>query len=223
MTCRRARRHRCHNRIAPALVPPDISGFNPNNNDPLPFDGRGLLRTNGGFADVGAFEIQEDPPRLMFGTKAADALYGSVDNDHMIGGKGRDLLSGGAGTDTAVYKLGRKGKIDLRKTWAQKTGEGRDVLIGIENLTSGKRRQKLIGDENANLLQAGLGRDVLKGKQGDDFLKGGWGKDKIKGGQGSDTAIYSAKKGVKVNLSKSSWQKTGQGSHRGQNQSGIDC
>ena len=200
-----------HNRIAPALVPPDIAGFNPNNNDPLPFDGRGLLRTNGGFADIGAFEIQEDPPRLLSGTKAADALYGSVDNDRMIGGKGRDLLSGGAGTDTAVYKLGRKGKIDLRKTWAQKTGEGRDVLIGIENLTSGKRRQKLIGDENANLLQAGLGRDVLKGKQGDDFLKGGWGKDKIKGGQGSDTAIYSAKKGVKVNLSKSSWQKTGQG------------
>ncbi|PYG26362.1 calcium-binding protein [Pelagimonas varians] len=48
------------------------------------------------------------------------------------------------------------------------------------------------GDNNANVLRGGIGRDSLIGRSGNDSLIGGEGDDTLKGGWGDDTAVAGA-------------------------------
>jgi Ca2+-binding RTX toxin-like protein len=71
-------------------------------------------------------------------------------------------------------------------TTPQDTGQGRDRLIGIENLEAGSGNDRLIGDRAANRLVGNGGNDTLDGGGGNDTLLGGAGRDVLRGGNGND-------------------------------------
>lgn len=158
---------------------------------------------------------------VLNGAGGRDRLAGKVGDDLLFGGAGNDILDGGRGADTAVFDAG-KGAIvvDLRIAGAQKTGQGRDQLIGIENLTSAGGHDTLTGDARANVLIGGGGKDVLsglaghdtlQGGDGSDLLNGGAGDDILSGGSGNDTAVFVGADDIRVTLGLAGAQDTGQG------------
>lgn len=61
-----------------------------------------------------------------------------------------------------------------------------DVLIGVENVRTGRGDDTLIGDGAGNFFEGAGGNDVLDGVTGNDTLRGGDGDDTLKGGAGDD-------------------------------------
>lgn len=128
----------------------------------------------------------------LSGGAGDDHLAGDDNNDVLAGGDGDDLLDGGAGHD--YFHLSRPGRVDLRTTGAQDTGEGLDTLVGIEGVYGSGGDDRIIGDANANSLYgdrrsgpAGdAGDDYVNGGGGDDFLVGGRGLNRLYGGSGDD-------------------------------------
>ena len=112
---------------------------------------------------------------------------GGDGNDRLYGDKGNDELNGGDGIDT-VFFSGKSNVINLSKTTQQNTKDGKDTLIGIENVNAGSGNDKVYGSKGANILSGGKGNDLLVGGKGNDKLIGGKGKDifKLSTGKGYD-------------------------------------
>ena len=148
-------------------------------------DGRDILtgieNVNGGAGDD-----------IITGNKKANTLTGGTGDDTLNGGLGNDRLVGDAGSDTAVFSS-RANRINLNKTNRQNTRDGRDILIGIENVNGGGGNDVIKGNQIANTLTGGSGNDNLNGGSGDDTLNGGLGNDRLVGGAGSDTAVFSSR------------------------------
>ncbi len=143
---------------------------------------------------------------ILDGGRDGDILYGEEGDDTLIGGAGQDYMNGGEGTDTVVYQGSSSGvTVDLTNGTAtggdadgpaQIVGRGtvirHDIIVDVENVIGSFFDDRLIGDEQVN---------VLSGGSGDDTLTGGGGADILNGGAGSDTADYSdAEAGVRLNL-----------------------
>lgn len=133
-----------------------------------------------------------------------DFLYGGNGDDWLFGGGWTDHFDGGDGSDWVSYDgLTNAVRIDLKtgyvtfpgKTWA------RETMAGIENLVGTAFNDTLIGDGQANSLRGGAGNDNLYGGEGDDVLSGGRGSNYLSGGVGIDTADYSSRGAVRVDLS----------------------
>ncbi len=143
----------------------------------------------------------------LIGAGGHDRLEGGPGNDLIVAGSGNDILVGGggddvyrgdAGTDAVILGGSVPLTIDLRVTGLQKTGQGRDRFVGIENLTGGSKADVLKGNKAANMLSGGSGHDTiygldgndtLSGNAGDDLLDGGNGHDMLSGGAGSDRLV----------------------------------
>ena len=134
------------------------------------------------------------------GSSGDDSLIGGIGNDVLNGGSGSDVLAGGGGIDTAVFS-GANNTVNLGTTSSQGTGDGSDILIGIENVNGGSGKDTITGSSGANTLDGGSGNDTLNG---------GLGNDRLAGGSGADTAVFSSRNNT-VNLGTSSRQNTGDG------------
>jgi serralysin len=166
---------------------------------------------------------------ILDGGSGGDRLNGRDGDDILIGRSGSDTLTGGRGSDTARFVTASAVTVDLDLSGAQRTGEGRDTLSGIENLWGGTGSNRLWGDEGGNrlrgaeradllngrggddILEGRGGDDLLYGKDGNDRLTGGTGNDLISGGTGNDTAVFGGSVGVMVDLRVTTGQLTGQG------------
>ncbi|MCW1917747.1 hypothetical protein NX862_03200 [Rhodobacter sp. KR11] len=144
----------------------------------------------------------------LLGLAGDDGLYGGTGHDTLNGGMGDDLIFGGAGKDTAVFTGTAPLRVDLRLTEAQATGQGSDVLQGIENVIGAQGADWLHGNRVGNLLMGlqgndtldggfgrdtligGMGQDVLIGGPGDDRLEGGAQDDTLTGGEGADVFVF---------------------------------
>jgi Ca2+-binding RTX toxin-like protein len=69
------------------------------------------------------------------------------------------------------------------------TGEGSDVLTGIESLTGSSKNDSLTGSGVTNTLSGGSGADTLWGLEGADKLNGGGNADTLEGGSGNDAVV----------------------------------
>jgi hypothetical protein len=129
-----------------------------------------------------------------------DILDGRAGSDHLIGGTGNDsfpegaadgqgpdAIEGGPGSDTLFYAVSKKGvTIDLAKQTIDEPGVPADTISGIENATTTRGANTLIGDDGPNRLAGGTGPDKIFGAGGNDQLQGGLGPDTIDAGPGDD-------------------------------------
>jgi Ca2+-binding RTX toxin-like protein len=126
-----------------------------------------------------------DGPTLetIHGEEGDDVVAGGEGPDVLVGGPGDDTFVGGGGVDRVEYSGSTVPvTVDLSRTDAQSTGQGRDTLVGgIENVLGSVFSDSLIGDAAPN---------ELRGYFGDDTLVGGGGSDVLRGENGSDTASF---------------------------------
>ncbi|MBA4489966.1 pre-peptidase C-terminal domain-containing protein [Paracoccus sp. S1E-3] len=120
------------------------------------------------------------------GAGGNDMLNAAAGNDTLLGGLGNDTINGGAGVDWLVMTNNRGTAVDLVKTGAQSTGEGVDIILGIENVAGAGGNDRIFGSALANTLKGGNGNDLLDGRGGIDRLQGDDGRDTLRGGTGND-------------------------------------
>ncbi|NDY93005.1 Ig-like domain-containing protein [Ideonella livida] len=114
-----------------------------------------------------------------------DSLLGGNGSDRLEGGAGNDTMRGSAGSDTAVFGAASS-LIDLSTGTASGTGEGTDLLTGIESVIAGSGDDTVLGSAGHDSLNGGNGQDSLSGADGNDLLTGGTGADTLRGGAGND-------------------------------------
>ncbi|MBL8561978.1 MAG: hypothetical protein JNN06_06830 [Gemmobacter sp.] len=150
----------------------------------------------------------------LSGGKSADRLLGGSGADWLHGGLSDDVLRGGKGVDVASYIGGAAVRVSLTRHVAQDTGQGRDLLLGIEGLEGSGRGDHLSGNRGDNwlsgragkdrlsglagrdTLMGGSGADIVSGGSGNDWLSGGAGRDRLTGGRGADDFVYSSGRDV---------------------------
>jgi hypothetical protein len=139
---------------------------------------------------------------IITGGQGRDQLEGREGNDILVDGGGavgnEDTLIGGVGND--IYVVGLRGTSTI-----EAVGEGIDEVRtsqpiyelqpNVENLTmSDNAIHGLVGgNELANVLRGGTGRDDIFGRGGDDTIFGGAGTpNTLSGAQGNDTYVVEA-------------------------------
>ena len=138
----------------------------------------------------------------LTGGAGTDRLNGMGGDDTLVGGDGRDRLEGLAGNDVLRGGPGRDVvdysaffsvnllvgvHVDLRRGRA--TGDGADILAGLEDVLGSGFDDTIAGDREANALIGRGGRDRLSGGGGRDMLAGGAGRDLLSGDGGDDVLI----------------------------------
>ena len=138
----------------------------------------------------------------IFGDQGADRLEGGAGDDIIEGGDGDDVvivrnftgidvLDGGSGDD--ILRFDPNDSRDLSIFLSQ--GFVGDGLLGgqtfknFETIVTGRGNDRLLGNEQDNILGGGSGDDGLFGGDGDDELNGGADRDNLAGGLGADTLI----------------------------------
>ena len=121
----------------------------------------------------------------LSGGAGNDTISGAGGNDSIAGGAGNDVISGGAGEDVADY-AGVTSDLAINLATGVATGDGSDVLNGIEDANGGEGDDLIGGDKGNNILAGGGGNDVIGGGAGNDSLNGGTGNDTMTGGAGND-------------------------------------
>ncbi|MEQ1950727.1 calcium-binding protein [Mesorhizobium sp. CN2-181] len=187
----------------------------------------------------------------MFGQTGNDQLYGGADADRLYGGTGNDFLDGGTGLDTMEGGAGNDFYVvdAIGDVVIESAGQGTDTVFSylnsyklgdnLENLTAFATGDFIgIGNDLANVIETGAGKDAiggrggndvlisgagddqLHGEDGNDVLDGGAGRDRFEGGNGFDTISYaSADKGVRFALDGAF---AGTGDAEGDNQQGVE-
>jgi Ca2+-binding RTX toxin-like protein len=126
---------------------------------------------------------------FLFGGAGNDFLYGMAGDDYLIGGGhsvgGYNYLDGGVGTDTVYYGAETSNLyIDLSSysyTFIGSTYVLEDILVSIENITSGAGNDVLLGNNANNVLIGGSGSDYYCGRGGADSFALAYGD--VVGGQ----------------------------------------
>ncbi len=117
--------------------------------------------------------------QYVFGTSAAETLYGTNDHDLSLifdeifyGNGGADIIYAGGGNDWIWASVGDPSNVTF---YGQ---DGNDVLVGFDG------NDWLQGDNGNDVLIGGASNDTLEGGEGDDWLWGGGGNDVLRGGSG---------------------------------------
>ncbi|WP_232627910.1 calcium-binding protein [Methylobacterium sp. Leaf118] len=123
------------------------------------------------------------------GNSAANALTGNAGANRLDGGAGTDTMTGGAGDDT--YLVDNAGDRVI-----EATGGGRDAVATSVNftLTAGQEIEELrvlqsVGDGPINLTGNALAQTII-GNNGVNILNGGLGNDVLTGRGGADTFVF---------------------------------
>ncbi|HEX2029883.1 MAG TPA: peptidoglycan DD-metalloendopeptidase family protein [Actinomycetota bacterium] len=112
----------------------------------------------------------------LIGQGGPDTFKGGKKDDELAGGKGADHLRGGPGSDVAIFTSAKQA-VTANLDRGTATGQGNDVLLGIEWLFGSLFGDHLVGDAGPNVLFGDLGNDSLKGRGGEDVADGGGGAD----------------------------------------------
>ncbi len=155
-------------------------------------------------ARMDSYRLSANVENLIYAGSGAFSAWGNELDNRIVGGAGDDILrglggndviEGGLGNDTADYSQAAGGvAIRLDRGLAVSDGDGgADILISIENITGSAYDDLIFGDDAANVIRGGAGRDVLLGMGGDDIIEGGTGiSNELYGGLGDDVYILDA-------------------------------
>jgi SpoIID/LytB domain protein len=114
-----------------------------------------------------------------------DTICAGAGDDTIAAGGGGDWVNGQAGTDTIDFSASTD-PVDVTLKGLVATGQGSDVVKGIENVVGSPGDDRIIGNNKANRLEGGDGDDALRGRGGGDVIIGGPGADDLAGGLGPD-------------------------------------
>jgi len=124
----------------------------------------------------------------LVGNGVANVLNGGAGNDTLEGLGGADSFVGSAGTDTVSYANSAAGVVSSLTTVfaagpvvTQANDALGDTYSSIENMVGTGSADTLIGESGNNVIDAGVGDDILEGMDG---------ADQLIGGTGTDTASY---------------------------------
>lgn len=135
------------------------------------------------------------------GTRFADLVTGSSQDDSFILRQGNDTLNAGGGLDRVRYDRSGVGDVvvDLSNGRATGTWDGQafthvlnevEVVAGShtgnDNITGNEFGNDLTGNGGNDTISGGGGNDLLLGGDGNDVLLGGLGNDTLEGGAGDD-------------------------------------
>ncbi|HVL80204.1 MAG TPA: calcium-binding protein [Actinomycetota bacterium] len=127
-------------------------------------------------------------------------LTGTAFNDVLSGNALDNRLDGGAGQDIVTHR-GRTGPVTVNLATGTASGEGADVLLGIDHASGSEGNDTITGNGAANHLWGRGGNDQISGADGDDTISGGPGDDVLDAGLGVDNVSYEpSETGVTVNL-----------------------
>ncbi|MCA1749772.1 MAG: hypothetical protein LC634_09715, partial [Sphingomonadales bacterium] len=162
-----------------------------------------------GGADDDYLSGEEGDDRLDGGT-GDNQLYGGDRDDILYYSGGTSVYNGGNGSDTLSFEgvdeaLETSGSYAIKAHAYNSPSAGAyladDTLTSIDNLIGSRLRDKLWGNNDANVLEGRDGDDYLGGFDGADTLIGGPGADYLDGMDGLDTASYrTSRTGVDVSL-----------------------
>uniref|UniRef100_UPI00286C5FAE calcium-binding protein n=1 Tax=Sphingomonas sp. TaxID=28214 RepID=UPI00286C5FAE len=127
---------------------------------------------------------------LLFGRGGADTLIGGEGDDFLRGSDGADTLDGGNGWDrvssfVVAPTAGISFDLNIQGV-AQDTGQGMDVLMGIEHASGTTLNDVLTGNGGDNWLWDGADGDSTVAASGDDVISAGGGNDLVEVGNGND-------------------------------------
>ena len=147
---------------------------------------------------------------ILNGGNGDDELIGGSGNDTLIGGEGHDHHDGGGGNDTVSYEDSDQSvNVDLAAGLGLGGAAG-DTYTSIENVIGSDYNDRIEGNDVANVITAGAGRDYITDGGGNDtvyagadndIMYAGAGADKYYGGSGTDAVyFYHSDEGVTVDL-----------------------
>lgn len=135
--------------------------------------GRNILTGNNGDDD-------------LVGRSGDDTLSGNDGNDYLRGEADDDDISGGSGSDRVSFASApRRVRVNLGSSMA--TGEGTDMLIGIERVSGSQFDDFIVGSSAGDVVYAGDGIDTVEAGGGNDRVYGGDDKDYLYGQAGRDS------------------------------------
>ncbi|HVQ07468.1 MAG TPA: M10 family metallopeptidase C-terminal domain-containing protein [Allosphingosinicella sp.] len=143
--------------VYPTSLSTDITGTDYNeafNGDIAGLASGTALRFDGQGGDDHIYGF--DAGDTLLGGEGNDEIYAQAGNDNLTGGNGNDLLYGEGGTDVANF-AGSLTYIDTGLGWLVQSGEGNDILNGVEvAIDGGGQRNQLVGATGYATLQAAL-------------------------------------------------------------------
>ena len=134
---------------------------------------------------------------ILYGLDGDDTLNGYAGNDYLSGGTGDDIMRGNEGNDTYIVDSANDTVYETLDAGTDRVNAYVDYTLAanVENLylystatkgTGNNLDNVIVGNGNANTLNALDGNDTLQGKGGDDTLNGYAGNDTLYGGDGND-------------------------------------
>lgn len=127
------------------------------------------------------------------GTRLADVLVGSAENESFIGNGGNDTINGGGGIDRLRFDSGATISglsVDMTTGVATGSVQGRDDPAVTTPFTLSFSDIEFVrGSEANDTITGSRGADIIEGKGGADLLRGNVGNDSILAGAGNDTAF----------------------------------
>jgi Ca2+-binding RTX toxin-like protein len=140
----------------------------------------------------------------------ADSVVAGAGDDRICTGDGADGVLAQAGNDSidggtdpdGVFYFTATGPVNVNLETGVATGDGRDTLVGIENVTASDFDDTIVGNAEINVLFGEGGRDRIDGGAHSDALLGGPGDDLLIGrpGDGDAAGFVEATNGVQVDL-----------------------
>jgi Ca2+-binding RTX toxin-like protein len=119
---------------------------------------------------------------VIGGAGIDNANGGAGDNDIVRGDNGTDTLSGGPGANDIVsYASASRGGIDVNLAANKAKGDGHDHLSEFEDVVGSPQPDTIVGDNERNRLDGGVGDDTLDAGGGGGEAYGGPGSDECNG------------------------------------------
>jgi Ca2+-binding RTX toxin-like protein len=158
--------------------------------------GRGNDTIDGGAGDGDRVIGDLGDDKVLGGPGRYDEVAGGLGIDVLSGGKGSfdlvhgdygyDRMDGGAGKGDIASFATDVGAPGEKGVWAslrdhRARGDGHDRLFRFESLEGSAFDDVLIGNKQANVIDAGPGNDTVYGGGGADRIDGGQGRDGCKG------------------------------------------
>ena len=139
-----------------------------------------------------------------------DKILGGADDDILYSGEGKDHFDGGEGIDILDFRSSPSEPLSFGIslepfqpdnrivcnlaegfTLSPDNDDGHEKVANIEIVYTGNSDDILLGDENANILDAGPGNDAVSGGPGEDKVTGGPGADYFIFNDGDDRDVIS--------------------------------